>query len=225
MEAGTPLTVESRASGAMLEKAGLFSVVESRKPSGVNVVKRSPGKRCLLAISLASLTARSTGCYGPNKLGTDRYKWNMGLSEDKWPRELVFGGLYLTGIYPICGIIDLFILNSIEFWSSDNPPTAGEAAYAGSERKTIADGSHRIELERRRVDDAWRVRVQVFEEDRLIADSVLLSKDDGTCIQLDPSGRETGRYTELPDGSVAFHRPGDGVERVYSPGEIASLIR
>jgi len=74
------------------------------------------------------MIAFGAGCYGPNKLGTDLYKWNMGLSEDKWPREIVFGGLYLTGIYPICSIIDLFILNAIEFWSSDNPPLAGQTA-------------------------------------------------------------------------------------------------
>ena len=90
--------------------------------------------RSLLALCLAAVITLGAGCYGPNQLGTDLYKWNMGLSDDKWPREIVFGGLYLTGVYPICGIIDLLVLNSIEFWSSDNPPTAGQSARAGETR-------------------------------------------------------------------------------------------
>ena len=42
--------------------------------------------------------------------------------------------------------------------------------------------------------DAFRVHVRVFEKDRLIDDSVLIKRDDGLCVRLDASGRETARY-------------------------------
>ncbi len=136
----------------------------------------------------------------------------------------VFAALYLTGVYPICGFVDLFVLNTIEFWTKDEPATTSKGPD-GAERKTIVDGAHRFELERRRIAGGWRVRVQVFEADRLVDDSVLLYRDDGTCDREDPSGRKTATYEARPDGSVALKKPEGGVDRIYLPGEIASILR
>ena len=77
-------------------------------------------RRRLAACTLASLLALTPGCYGPFKTHTALYKWNVGL-EGKWTIETVFAGLYLTGVYPIVGLVDILVLNSIEFWSTDTP--------------------------------------------------------------------------------------------------------
>ena len=43
------------------------------------------------------------------------------------PREAVFVGLYVIPVYPFCAFVDLFVINSIEFWSGENP-ISGEPA-------------------------------------------------------------------------------------------------
>lgn len=67
---------------------------------------------------LALLTL--TGCMGRNALGGKVMKWNLEVTEDRWNREWVFLGLWITLVYPICGFLDLLIFNSIEFWTGEN---------------------------------------------------------------------------------------------------------
>ena len=68
---------------------------------------------------LAALTF--CGCMGHNGLSGKVLKFNLEASEDRWNREWIFLGLWVTLVYPICGILDLLIFNSIEFWSGENP--------------------------------------------------------------------------------------------------------
>jgi hypothetical protein len=68
----------------------------------------------LLAFSL-------TGCMGHNGLTAKALKFNLTTTEDRWAREFMFVGMFVVLIYPICTILDLFIFNSIEFWSGENP--------------------------------------------------------------------------------------------------------
>ena len=60
------------------------------------------------------------GCMGHNGLTQKVVKWNLKVAESRWGREGIFVGLWITLVYPICGILDLLIFNSIEFWSGEN---------------------------------------------------------------------------------------------------------
>ena len=68
---------------------------------------------------LAALTF--CGCMGHNGLTGKVLKFNLEASEDRWNREWIFLGLWICLVYPICGILDLLIFNSIEFWTGENP--------------------------------------------------------------------------------------------------------
>ena len=75
-------------------------------------------KKAIFAV-LALLTF--TGCMGTNGLTAKVLKFNLTTTEDKWNREWIFLGLWIIPVYPICGLIDLLIINSIEFWTGENP--------------------------------------------------------------------------------------------------------
>ena len=46
--------------------------------------------------------------------------WNQGIG-DKWVNEVVFLALNIIPVYGICYFADAVVINSIEFWSGDNP--------------------------------------------------------------------------------------------------------
>lgn len=51
------------------------------------------------------------------------YAWNEQIS-NKFVNELVFVAFWILPVYEVCGLADVLVINSIEFWSGDNPMTA-----------------------------------------------------------------------------------------------------
>jgi len=45
------------------------------------------------------------------------------MTENRWGREGIFLGLSVLWVYRITAILDLFVFNSVEFWSGENPIT------------------------------------------------------------------------------------------------------
>ncbi len=80
----------------------------------------------LLFISLGVLV----NCYGSYTLWHKVYHWN-GTLGNKWVKTIVHLLLWIIPVYEICGIIDFFILNTIEFWVGSNP-----LAMAPGEKET-----------------------------------------------------------------------------------------
>ena len=68
-----------------------------------------------------SLALLFNSCVGSYTLFNRLSSWNNGLG-DQWTNELVF--IVLTPVYGVAFIIDTFVLNSIEFWTGDNPASA-----------------------------------------------------------------------------------------------------
>jgi len=80
-------------------------------------------KRATAALALVSvLTATaSTGCMGTFGLGDKVKRFNLEATENRWGREGIFFVLNVVWVYRICAVLDLFVFNSIEFWSGENP--------------------------------------------------------------------------------------------------------
>lgn len=68
---------------------------------------------CLMAGLL--LTSSCIGSFG---LFNKVLDWNKGIS-NKFVNELVF--IVISPAYAVCGVVDLFVLNTVEFWSGSNP--------------------------------------------------------------------------------------------------------
>lgn len=77
------------------------------------------GTALLLA---GSLTMSS--CIGSFSLTNKVLSWNQTVS-DKFVNELVFIALNIIPVYPLALLIDGVVINSIEFWSGENPMEAG----------------------------------------------------------------------------------------------------
>ena len=77
-------------------------------------------KQVVVAMLIATMALMSVGCYGSFNLTKKVYNWN-GTMEGKWVKELVFLALNIIPVYAIAGGVDVIILNTIEFWTGNNP--------------------------------------------------------------------------------------------------------
>ncbi len=77
-------------------------------------------KSLLLGVLFLSLTLTQSGCIGSFKLTNNLYDWNKSL-DGKALQEVVFFAFVIIPVYEVTLFIDGVILNSIEFWSGNNP--------------------------------------------------------------------------------------------------------
>lgn len=81
-------------------------------------------KKIILSAAIAALLCSSmTSCMGSFALTRNLYSWNSQMS-NKFVNELVFIAFWIVPVYEVCSLADLLVINSIEFWSGDNPMTA-----------------------------------------------------------------------------------------------------
>lgn len=83
-------------------------------------------KKFLLVLTL-SVSLLTSSCIGSFTLSNRMLNWNRNL-ENKFLNELVFFAFWVLPVYEVCGLADLLVLNSIEFWGGVNP-MASETSY------------------------------------------------------------------------------------------------
>lgn len=77
--------------------------------------------RVIAIILIVSLMAgMMSGCYGKFRLTQKLYKWN-GQVGDKFVNSAVMWVFLILPVYEISGLLDLAVLNVIEFWTGKNP--------------------------------------------------------------------------------------------------------
>lgn len=85
-------------------------------------------KKIIIPVAIAALLCTSlSSCMGQFALTKKVYAWNEQIS-NKFVNELVFVAFWVLPVYEVCSIADVLVLNSIEFWSGDNPMTASTKA-------------------------------------------------------------------------------------------------
>lgn len=80
-------------------------------------------KKNFRAVALATLLSGSLmfgSCIGSFGLSSKLLDWNKNIG-DPWTNELVFFCLAAVQVYTVSMFIDGFILNSLEFWTGENP--------------------------------------------------------------------------------------------------------
>lgn len=82
---------------------------------------------CLLCGSLLS-----SSCIGSFSLSNRLLSWNRNVS-NKFLNELVFFAFWVLPVYEFCGLADVLVLNSIEFWSGNNPVAQGKKIIEGQD--------------------------------------------------------------------------------------------
>lgn len=69
----------------------------------------------IIALALSSMCLSS--CIGSFGLTNSVLSWNKRATDNKFINELIF--IVISPAYAVCSVADLFVLNSIEFWTGD----------------------------------------------------------------------------------------------------------
>jgi hypothetical protein len=157
-------------------------------------------RSAVLALATGAMFA-SSACFGSFNLTRKVYEFNKSVSDDKFVRELVFLGLGVVQVYSIGAFIDAVIVNSIEFWTGENPVKV--ATIRVDSATTVA----RVIFEK----DGHRVMtLKTFQFDQLVA---------LTTVEQVPGADDVSFRTRMSDGSTVTRVVGmgqDGSPRLVS---------
>ncbi|MDR1720169.1 MAG: DUF3332 domain-containing protein [Dysgonamonadaceae bacterium] len=84
-----------------------------------------------LATIMLSACVLFSSCLGSFSLFNRLLSWNRTI-DDKFINELIFIALWIVPVYQIAMLADLVVLNSLEFWSDENPLAEGDVRHIKS---------------------------------------------------------------------------------------------
>ena len=90
-----------------------------------------------LIIALAG-SMLSTSCIGSFALTNKVLDWNKSIG-NKFVNEVVFFAFWILPVYEITALADALVLNSIEFWSGDNPMAKGTKVIEGQDGRYLVN--------------------------------------------------------------------------------------
>lgn len=101
-------------------------------------------QRLVTAVVLVGFVMVSTACYGPFALTKNVYRWNSNIKgsrevNDKWMKELAFFGLIVVPAYPFSALLDIFIFNSMHFWTGESPIKESGLEREGTRAATVGE--------------------------------------------------------------------------------------
>ena len=104
----------------------------------------------LVVAVFMSSTLLFNSCIGSFALSNKLLAWNKEVG-DKWANEIVFAALCIVQAYSITLFIDAVVLNSIEFWTGENPADVVEVKEVETEKGrfviTTDTNGHKIQKE------------------------------------------------------------------------------
>ena len=95
-------------------------------------------KKQLIVATVVALSASMMlqSCIGSFALFNKVKAWNSQV-DNKFVNEVIFVAMWILPVYELCFAADLLILNSIEFWSGENPALAQTKVIDGKDAQYL----------------------------------------------------------------------------------------
>lgn len=79
-----------------------------------------------------------TSCIGSFSLTNKLMDWNKTIGS-KFVNELVFVAFWIIPVYEVSALADILVINSIEFWSGENPVAQGKKVIEGESGRYLVE--------------------------------------------------------------------------------------
>lgn len=160
-------------------------------------------KKVIVLLLAGSMAVMSVGCFGSFELTKKVYKWNDSMS-GKWVKELVFLVLNIVPVYDVAATIDVVILNTIEFWSGENPMMSSITTDDGT---TVAFNKEKKET-----------TITYGEK------TFVVSYENGKATVKDGEGNVLAYAVSEENGTMNLIAPDGKVIKTYSQDEVATTL-
>lgn len=149
------------------------------------------------AIAMASCFLFSS-CIGSFNLSNKLLSWNH-TAGSKFVNEVVFVAFWIIPVYEVTFLADILVLNSIEFWTGNNPVQAGLVKEVQGK-----DGIYMVETK----DNGYNIKNEQGEEVELVYDK---ATDTWSAVA---SGETHKLFKYENDNSVTAYLPNGEEKRV-----------
>lgn len=161
--------------------------------------------------SVATVIALSSSilfssCIGSFNLSRKLLSWNQTI-DSKFANEVVFIAFWIVPVYEVCMLADILVINSIEFWSGDNPVEAGIIKKVQGK-----DGIYTVET----LENGYHIENESGEEMNLVYD-----KDSNTWSAV--TANETKKLIKFEDKDNAIVYLPNGEEKKVELSESGVL--
>ena len=98
-------------------------------------------KKTKLSVALVVALAGSmlcTSCIGSFTLSNKLLSWNKTIN-NKFVNELVFFAFWVLPVYEVSCLADVLVLNSIEFWTGENPVASSKKVVEGKDGRYLVE--------------------------------------------------------------------------------------
>lgn len=157
-------------------------------------------QRTIAVMVLLSVMSMSTACYGPFNLTKNVYHWNSNIKgsgqiNDKWMKEIVFFGMIIIPAYQFSALLDMFIFNSMHFWTGESPIKATDVNDDGTRVATSGE----ITIRWTPSEDGAEV---TYERQGVIERRAMIVAEEGGYRLVDENGNLLSEAAYAADGSI-----------------------
>lgn len=156
----------------------------------------------VLAVAAVGLLG-SSGCFGSFNLTRKVWTFNKNVSDDKFVQELVFLAFAAIPVYSIAAGLDALIINSIEFWTGENPVSVAKAT-------SREDGSRLVQSTTVTSEERVMVIEEISKDQQIVSTTTVRAPNSEQAVRVETryaDGRTESRtVSRLEDGTVLIEQ-------------------
>lgn len=164
----------------------------------------------IVLILFVAMAPMLTGCYGRFQATRSIYRFNGDVSDEKLVRSVVMWVLLIVPVYEIGALVDVFVLNPIDYWS-DTRIDIGSGPDAKGTTVALEPSANGREAV-----------MTVSRDGAVLAKSTLVRTSDSEIEVCDTDGRLAGKILRAPDGGLRLTDARGQTLRTIAAAKLAS---
>jgi hypothetical protein len=169
-------------------------------------------------IALLLVVAMISGCTGSFALTKKVNEFHRSI-KDKWVDEIVFLVCAFFPVYSIAILADVVLVNSIEFWSGENPLASSSA---GKSVKVAMAGEYKAVMSYDKYTDT--IKVDAFKG-VIPVKSFVLARDTDRVILKDAEGQVLCYSTKNADGGMSLYDGKGKLAKHFTPEAVQIAVQ
>ncbi|EAU67882.1 conserved hypothetical protein [Stigmatella aurantiaca DW4/3-1] len=171
-------------------------------------------------LCVGALSLHLSGCFGNFSLTRAMWEFNKGVSDNKFAQWAVFLVMAIVPVYAIGTLVDALVINSIEFWTGENPVSNADGT-PGNTRVVRLGPSETLRLSRDGASGVMKVELEREGQAPLVRYFEPL--EDGIAVR-DDAGALLLQAREQTGGAVAV-TDADGMTMALHSAEAVAQAR